>query len=462
MNSIGKILLLGILIYGLSACSRKDFLDEKPNSGILNPSSLNDVQKLLDNNVMNNLSSGLAQMAADEYDVDYQGWEAATVIERNSYIWAKDIYEGTPQIRDWNSPFSAVFYANNALEILNGLEQQKAKGSDYNNVLGQALFKRAFANYELLRSFCKSYDANTAATDLGIPIRRNAGIDEIVQRANLADSYSHILSDLQKAALLLPKERLNSNLFRPTRVATYALLARIYLDMGIYEQAGKYADSTLNSYHTLIDYNKVSATSLTPFSITNDELIYNVTTVGLYYFSSLGSLPRPYRVSKDLINLYDQDDLRLQIFFISDNEGSYVMKRGYYGAGAYPFTGLATDEIYLIKAECLARDGKDNEALMMVWQVLKNRYRTGKAPAIAELAEEGKALDFVLRERRKELVWRCLRWNDLKRLNRDGYNITLRRTLGEGQYILNPNDPRYVFPIPQDEIDYSGIQQNER
>tara|TARA_R110002033_G_scaffold36621_1_gene75228 strand:+ start:3737 stop:3916 length:180 start_codon:yes stop_codon:yes gene_type:complete len=59
-------------------------------------------------------------------------------------------------------------------------------------------------------------------------------------------------------------------------------------------------------------------------------------------------------------------------------------------------------------------------------------------------------------------VWRGLRWQDIRRLNKEGAGITLTRTLKGENYTLPPNDPRYIFPIPDDEIALSGIKQNVR
>ncbi|MFT2658050.1 hypothetical protein, partial [Escherichia coli] len=65
------------------------------------------------------------------------------------------------------------------------------------------------------------------------------------------------------------------------------------------------------------------------------------------------------------------------------------------------------------------------------------------------------ALAKVLVERRKELVWRGLRWQDLKRYKKQGQNTTLTRLLGTSRYTLSPNSNKYVFAIPQDEISQS-------
>lgn len=441
------------------ACSNSDFLNIKPNSSILAPSSLDDVQKLLNNNI--GMSSGLAVMSSDEYVVSEEDWNIASAIERNAYVWAKDLYEGTRGVLDWDRPFRAIFYANNALEVLETMHISPEQQVEYDDLKGQALFKRGFASYELLRNFCKSYDAASAETDLGIPIRKEAAIDRLVQRSSLADSYRFVLDDLNLAAQLLGP-RMASNLFRPNNAAAHALLARIYLDIGHYVEAELHADSTLLLYDKLIDYNTVSTTAATPFSNTNEELLFNAMTVGSYRFTTSGVLPRPYRVSEDLTNSYSSYDLRLHLYFIEDNEGGHVVKRGYYGTGLYPFTGLAVDEVYLIKAECLARAGKDNEAMETLKTLLVKRYVLGKSPSTLEIVGDRLVLEVVLDERRKGLVWRGLRWYDIKRYNRDGFNITLTRALAGTTYTLPPNDPRFVFPIPDDEIEYSGLQQNDR
>ena len=126
-----------------------------------------------------------------------------------------------------------------------------------------------------------------------------------------------------------------------------------------------------------------------------------------------------------------------------------------------PFTGLATDELYLIKAECLARRNHKEEALLYLNKLLEKRVKTGTfKPIIAVDIDE--TLQLILTERRKSLVWRSLRWTDLKRLNLESRNITVTRNMGGHIYELEPNSLLYVLPIPNDEVKLSGITQNER
>ncbi|CPA24249.1 SusD family [Mycobacterium tuberculosis] len=91
----------------------------------------------------------------------------------------------------------------------------------------------------------------------------------------------------------------------------------------------------------------------------------------------------------------------------------------------------------------------------------KHRYSLGTYASTTFL-EASSALELVLLERRKELVWRGIRWDDIKRLNGRGAGIVLRRTMDGKVHTLEPTSGRYVFNIPQDEINRSGIAQNER
>ncbi|MBL1409816.1 RagB/SusD family nutrient uptake outer membrane protein [Sphingobacterium faecale] len=448
-------------LFALMNCTKSDFLNVKPNSGILIPNTLEDVEKLLNNSIMHNVASGLATVSADEYIINEANWNSAPAIERNASVWNEEIYELGGKVEDWNRPFAIIFYVNNALNVLSGMDKKMQTTKHYKELKGWSLFNRSYANYELARLFCKSYDENTAKTDLGVPIRTSPDIDVVVQRSSVDATYTHILKDVTESIPLLSTER-TTNLLKPNRTAAYSLLARIYLDMGKYTEAESYVDSALNLYNVLLDYNVLSQTTNSPFSLDNAEIIFSTMTVGQYRLASGGTINRIYTINPELLELYGTEDIRSKVFFLSDGLGQTVMKRTYNGLGAYGFTGLATDELYLIKAECLARRDKGGEALEWIHDLLQKRYTTDKVPMLEELQSRGPVLETVLEERRKELVWRSIRWSDIKRLNRDGKGIELVREIGDKKYTLSPNDPRYVLPIPDDEIAFSGLTQNKR
>lgn len=453
-----NIIFISLTITMITSC-KKDFLDAKPSTSLVQPHTIADFQQLLNNTDVFNQTGSLPIAASDEYIIpDYATYQSLVQLTtKNSYTWQKDLYGGQGNVLDWNIPYSAVFYANN---VLDGLPKSDGIGtSEWNRTKGWALFARAFAFYDLARNFCKAYDNSTASSSLGIPLRLKAGIDQLLPRSTLQQTYDQILTDLQQASRLLPNNLSLDFRNQPSKAAVYALSSRIYLSMRQYSKAEAYADSCLDLNSKLIDYNSVSKTASTPFSYSNDESIYySVQTADLteVISSTLGR----YSITADLLNLYDINDLRRVIYFGKAANGSTLRKRTYSGRSLI-YTGLATDEIYLIKAECAARRSDIQTTLKYLNDLLTKRYVTGSFVPLTA-SNSANALILVLTERQKELIRRGLRWSDLKRFNQDGANITLTRFLNGQTYTLPPNDPRYLFPIPNDEISYSGIEQNPR
>lgn len=458
---IGKLLVLCIFI-SLSACT-KSFLDKKPNSNIIQPNTINDLQGLLDYfERLNSDYPSLPQLSCDDYYfVSKTYWESTrSAVERNSYIWDKDVYGGEAGILSWNGPYTTIFYANNVIESAEKIRSTSDNQNQLSDIKGQAHFFRAYAYYELLKNFSKVYDEGTATSDPGVPLRLSPGIDEILPRESVQRCYEQVISDLNIAKELMTLTQPNPSRNRPSRLAAYALFSRIYLSMRKYDLSYSYSDSTLKFYSTLIDYNTVSASSTTPFSINNEETLFS-TRLSAYntlnYRNSSGST----NIDTTLIASYSANDLRRTTYFETITPGLLSVRRGYFGSGLSPYNGLASDEMYLIKAECAARLNKTEEAMSILNELLAKRYKTGTfVPLTASSPTE--ALQIILTERRKELVWRGLRWDDLKRLNKEGANISLSRNLDGQTYTLPADDPRWVFNIPQDEINYSGIAQNPR
>jgi hypothetical protein len=168
-------------------------------------------------------------------------------------------------------------------------------------------------------------------------------------------------------------------------------------------------------------------------------------------------------VDSNLYVSYADNDLRKTKFFtILDNLPQYPRFVGSYDFDGNKYDGLATDEMYLIRAECYARTGNANAAMKDLNTLLVTRWKTGTfIPYVAASADD--ALNQILAERRKELVYRGLRWTDLRRLNENNQSaITLQRNVNGLLYRLTPNDPKYALPIPDAEISLSGLIQNQR
>jgi hypothetical protein len=92
---------------------------------------------------------------------------------------------------------------------------------------------------------------------------------------------------------------------------------------------------------------------------------------------------------------------------------------------------------------------------------LATRYKAGTYKPYL-LTGAGEVLKLILSERRKELVYRGLRWMDIKRLNLEGQEIVLKRLVDGKEYRLVPNENRYALPLPADIVRIAGIPQNPR
>lgn len=355
-----------------------------------------------------------------------------------------------------------VEYANIVLDALGKITPNNNTQRSYDSIKGSALFYRSFAFYVMSQLFCKPYSASTASTDLGIPIRLSSDVNIPSVRSTVKETYDQILNDLQMAVGLLPQTPLYTT--RPSSVAALALLSKVYLSMEDYQQAGHYADLTLQKKTTLLDFksNIITPTStfrFPVFNIGNPEIIFYAST------ASRGTLaPRAAGVGTTDANLYASylnNDLRKTIFY-QDYGGGRVKFQGTYTGIDLNFAGIATNEIYLIRAECYARAGNTTLAMADLNTLLKQRFTNPYTDLIATDADD--ALVKILQERRKELPYTGqLRWEDLRRLNKDPrFAKTLQRTYNGVTYSLPPNDNRYVFPIPDLEIQMYGMPQNER
>ncbi|HEX3935700.1 MAG TPA: RagB/SusD family nutrient uptake outer membrane protein, partial [Puia sp.] len=231
--------------------------------------------------------------------------------------------------------------------------------------------------------------------------------------------------------------------------------------------ARAYADSALQFYDSLVDYNTLDTTSAVPFVLLNQETIYQASFLGTgqytgasYTCAITGGFYPSTRIDSSLISSYDPNDLRRVVYYhYKPNDSSYL--KGSYTGTNFCFGGLATDELYLIRAEGAARAGDYASAMNDINTLLTKRWRTGSFSGYT-VASAQEALDTVLLERRKELAFRGLRWTDLRRLMEEVYAISINRSAGGfPNAVLSPATPDlYTLPIPPDVINLSTMRQN--
>ncbi|MBS1661869.1 MAG: RagB/SusD family nutrient uptake outer membrane protein [Bacteroidetes bacterium] len=449
-----RILFLVAILMVSGGC--KKFLSKRSDTIQETPSSVADYQSLLDNDLVTiKATPALGVLGADDYILDSAAQQVIQAGQIGAYSWNAALYL-VPGVTDnsWINPYEAIYQCN---VVIHGLELVPHKeASDlalYELVRSRALFARAFHFFMLEETYGQPYRPMTSASDLGIPLRLDGDALAPVVRSSVKAVFDQIIGDLKIALAWLPPTPQPGAPNHPSRAATFALLARVALVQQDYTAARAYADSSLAIYSTLLKYDMVSNTNH-PFDFANNpELLYQCS--GFVYASLFSSATI---VDTALYSSYVADDLRRDLYFQKLASGKGVGFKGYYSSGHFVFSGIAVDEVYLIRAECRARLQDDAGALADLNTLLSRRWKTGTYTPYANVAD---VLGLVLTERRKELVYREMRWSDLRRLNQDArLAITLKRIMGGASVLLPPNDPRYAWKIPKVETDLSHIQQN--
>lgn len=450
MNTLKYLL---ILITAITITSCKKYLDEKSNSSLVTPSTLADFQAMFDDAILMNQQSTpcFGEASADDYFItdEYYGY----LIEREQYVYSWRPYDYTFQ-NDWSMSYFPVYNANVSLEGLARIPQTPSNQVAWNNVAGSAYFFRAYSYLGLLWVHAKTFDEAAADSDPGIVLREGSDFNVPSTRASVRKCYEQVINDARLSVALLPDLPLHP--FRPSKAAAFGLLARAFLSMRQYDSAGIYADKCLSLQGNLMNYNELDMNGY-PFSRFNKETIF--------YTEMNQTISSPVSwialMDTTLYDSYEDNDLRKPGFYGDAGNGYQVFKGNYTRNPYIMFTGIATDEMFLISAESMARAENTSAAMDRLNQLLETRYSTGTYITRAA-ASPGEALAMILQERRKELTMRGLRWMDIKRLNKEGANIVLTRHVNGETYTLLPNDNYYALPLPKDIIDATGIPQNSK
>ncbi len=339
--------------------------------------------------------------------------------------------------------------------------------------LAEARALRAYTYFWLIRWFAQPYTVNPEA--LGVPIVRGplGPNDPTPGRDKVKDVYAFIIDDLKYAETNLPAGR--TSVYRMTKAAIQGTLARVYLNMGNWAEASRYAKLARTGKPL-----STAAALLTGFNTATPEWIYgiNVRTDDNQGFLAVSSFYDPYdsgyssfRVTDDFFNSFAANDERKKQFLVKSSTtadpstGAYRRRGEGYLINKFDFTTTTANnqvlmrsaEMYLIEAEAEARLSNEpaaKQALLAVQQ------RAGVATAVS--SNTGDALiEEILLERNKELYGEGHKFFDLLRtkkgVNRTGSTIHWK--------IVNfpSGDNRLVSPIPQSELDANPVlkpQQN--
>ena len=323
------------------------------------------------------------------------------------------------------------------------------------SAVAQAYGLKALSHFSLVNIFGLPYsDANKSTPGIVV-----VGDDPIVafqevSRGTVGDTYSQILSDITAARTYIAA--VENDVFIMNEAALDALEARVKLYMrdwtgaitaaaNAIERSGGSLVTDDEDYYNM--WASVSATSEDIFTIaklSNDNLSANA--LNTLYGSYDG------KATSGLVKLFGINDMRLSLF-----TGAGELMRG------LKFMGLPTSaatsnipvfrlpEMYLIQAEAKAQLGQP-DAVDYVWQIARRNPDLAKS---AIPTDKPGLLSFIAIERRRELFQEGHRWFDLRR---SGEILT---RVGGNFPVSNWDASKFVYPIPSQEVNASGIAQNE-
>jgi hypothetical protein len=424
------VILLWLIAGMFSACNK--FLDITPKSVII-PEKVADYEGLLNSPT---LTKPFPINLLDFTDDNLNALDALTQSPTaNGYYWRPIITineKASPEV--WGPLYHCIYDANVVINGIGGAAEGTAVQKQ--QILGEALVMRAGCYLDLLTVFAKAYNASTAASDPGLPLVTSINVtDAAPQRASLKATLDTLVSNVTAAAAMLPTD--NINRYRVTKYAAYGLLSRIYLYMADYVNAKKYTDLALQATHALLNYNAYADYTQMP--------VYDLNPEVLWQRAAVSGSPVFMLYSANLKTYFNADDLRYIFLTVTNNNGLGRASL----PGRYNF-GITFPEMYLTKAELLARAGDFTGAMTVVNLLRKNRIKTAVYADQSATSPED-ALVKVLAERRRELAYSGLRWFDMKRLDQEGRMPEITRvdpTTGAVLAKLSPHGDNYTFEIP--------------
>ena len=345
---------------------------------------------------------------------------------------------------------------NNVNFLIDLVEAGKAVGlseTRKNELLAEAKTMRAIAHFYLLRSFGQFYDLNSS---LGIVLRTEPARGQALSpRNSVQECYDAIISDLQFGIENGPSGVPH---YIISAITAKALLAKVYISMGDFENAAIAASEVINNndgYALETTYaeafNRWDAAETLFAAYGGADL--ESTWAGFYYFPLfISPSPSLSTLADEQDNVIDGDasfatgyDQRLTLsisghFF---SHGKYP--RGFLNlqdANAIYLMRMA--EVYLIFAEAETRRQGGDKSLALSHL---NQIRTRAGVPLKTYTDDATLLKDIRNEKRLELFNETgEEWFDLIRYDRLG-NLSAQAE----KFSLTTVD-KYILPIPRNAI----------
>lgn len=446
-----------VFIISFTSCDK--YLDEIPKGAKI-PQTLADFEALIRDEYANhtvNISQAL-NLLNDRYLT-----EATLSYDRLSkanYLWDEDANRIALNMSDEGTyyfSYSAISTFN--LIIENALTTTEATKEERRIVWAEAKVLRAMSYFNLVNYYADTYEASTADDKLSVPLITSADINAPSTQVSIQELYDFILIDLEDAVPFLPTK--SQTPLHPNLGTGYAFLARVHLQMSNFSEALTYANMALNENDALYDW--------TVFYKENKTIIENP--------DSYVSLPSPMGYSYienynyrhgAVARFTSENDIpiargeRFEIGdarFLSRWKIKTVGAETFYSStlsGNFNYGGITTVEVYLIKAECLARKGMINEAMKVLntvrkTRILSNTYQDLTATTGAE------AITAIQKTKNNELILTLIPFCDARRLNAEGtYLVSFTKEYKGETLSLDSDSHLWTMPFPQGATDNPG------
>lgn len=488
-----KYITMGLAIAGsitFSGCA-EDFLETSPSASVSDVTINNSLETLYLalNGIHKEMVSQESRVQAlggepgfmmfRDASADDVNWQINTWLQAPSLGWQANMndqstYNSTP----WKIYYQWILNTNKVLE---GLEKANNNNQAlYNQIKGEALCIRAWAHFNLVQLYAKRYDATTTNSQDGIPYRESSEASPMA-RNSVAQVYENINRDLDQACTLLTGIKVKG-VNHYSEMVAWGLKSRVALAMQDYANAATHAGKSI----TLAEASGVALmnglTELTHgfanITTATKEAMYAAQTPDdktVYFYSYYAYMSWNFNssairqgvkcINADTYNTLSTTDHRRNWF---DPTGTAEVPRTAYTKNIYQnrkFTARSTAnavgdvafmrlaEIYLNRAEALARSGQATEA-----QTVFTKFQVTRDPSYVSKGNTGNALiEEIMNSRRVELWGEGFRFYDLKRLHlpiKRGSNfIADFCTFLE----MDADAPGWVWEIPKNERDFNPL-----
>ncbi len=442
MKRFSIILTLSAALFSLNACDK--FLDLEP------PQSISEELALTtDANVKNVLRGGyaafrsnflygggmltLSELLAGDGELQFVGTYTDL---RQIFLKATEASNGDVRLM-WTDGYNLINIMNNvlsAIDVINTADQARIEG--------EALFLRSLMYFDLVRFFGQAYDAAvTNNTQLGVPLiltpTRGINQSSYVSRNTVQQIYDKIITDLERAATLLP-EQASATVLTATKGAANALLARVYLQKGDFANARLKANTVITSarytlrptYAAVFNNDGKSTEDIFVTFFTTQDRFSAMTE--FWSVPAFGGRDGDIDILPGHLNLYPTGDARRALFFM----GNGAMRSGKWNNQYGVVNLIRLAEMHLIRAEGNVRLGAPFVGPEPHVDINILRQRAGLSGGNLYTTVN---LNQVLLERTLELAHEGFKLHDVKRLK---LNVGARPH----------NHPKLIFPIPFREI----------